>query len=251
VYRLTTLIVDLALGLRVDGIAPMQQPSAWRQAVSRGLHAGKVNLKPGIVIWILAGGVLLSWSFWPAMRSALEALAEIKSTWNYFFAFISTALAGAVVPGLVMRAMKRSGPKWITRLCWLTVFWAAKGIEVNFLYEAQAHVFGSEVDAWTLVLKTCFDQFVYCPIWAVPTMAIGYTLINSGWAGLRQDWAAGHWYARCVLPILLANWGVWVPTVLLVYALPTPLQLPVQNLVLCLWSLIVSVLATRVQPIEA
>lgn len=221
----------------------MSQPNAWRVALSRGLHAGKVNLKPGIVIWALAGAILASWVFWPAMRGALESVAEFKARWNYGFAMVSTAIAGGLIPGLVLIALGRSGPGWQRRLFWLTLFWAAKGAEVNLLYEMQAQVFGTGTDAGTLVIKTIFDQFVYCTIWAVPSMAIGYGLIEGGWSAVRRDLAGGSWYARSVLPILLANWGVWVPTVLLVYALPTPLQLPVQNLVLCLWSLIVSVLA--------
>lgn len=226
----------------------MSQPNVWRVALSRGLHAGKVNLKPGIVIWILAGGILASWTFWPAMRQTLEAIADFKARWNYGFAMVSTAIAGGLVPGLVLLALGRSGPGWRMRLVWLILFWAAKGAEVNLLYEMQAQVFGVRVDAGTLVLKMCFDQFVYCTIWAVPTMTIGYRLIDGGWSGLRGDFAGGSWYARRVLPVLLANWGVWIPTVLLVYALPTPLQLPVQNLVLCLWSLMVAVLAAPAEP---
>jgi hypothetical protein len=184
------------------------------------------------------------------MRSTLESVAEFKKTWNYLFAMVSTAIAGGLIPGLVMRAMGDRRPAWGRYLLLITVFWAAKGAEVNFLYETQALVLGEKTDVWTLAIKMFFDQFIYCPIWAVPTMAIGYTLIDSGWAGLRRDWMQGSWYARCVLPILLANWGVWVPTVLLVYSLPTPLQLPVQNLVLCLWALMVSVLTLRTQQVS-
>jgi hypothetical protein len=40
-----------------------------------------------------------------------------------------------------------------------------------------------------------------------------------------------------VLPITVANVAVWVPAVVAVYLLPLPLQLPMQNLVLCLWAL--------------
>jgi hypothetical protein len=40
--------------------------------------------------------------------------------------------------------------------------------------------------------------------------------------------------------MLLANWGVWIPTVAAIYALPVGLQLPMQNLALCLWSLMLA-----------
>jgi hypothetical protein len=39
---------------------------------------------------------------------------------------------------------------------------------------------------------------------------------------------------------LIANMAVWVPAVAVIYALPTPLQLPMQNMVLCFYTLIVA-----------
>jgi hypothetical protein len=39
---------------------------------------------------------------------------------------------------------------------------------------------------------------------------------------------------------MVANMGVWLPAVIIIYALPTPLQLPLQNIVLCFYTLIVA-----------
>jgi hypothetical protein len=52
--------------------------------------------------------------------------------------------------------------------------------------------------------------------------------------------AGGQWYRRKVLPVLISNLGVWVPTVCIIYALPTALQLPLQNLVLCFFTLLLA-----------
>jgi hypothetical protein len=46
-----------------------------------------------------------------------------------------------------------------------------------------------------------------------------------------------RWYRRRVLPVMVSNWGVWIPAVSIIYMLPPALQLPLQNLVLCLWAL--------------
>jgi len=40
------------------------------------------------------------------------------------------------------------------------------------------------------------------------------------------------------LPMLIAGWLVWIPTVMLIYLFPLPLQLPFQNIILCFWSMI-------------
>jgi hypothetical protein len=41
-----------------------------------------------------------------------------------------------------------------------------------------------------------------------------------------------------VLPVLLGVWTVWIPVVTCVYALPSALQMPLFNIVLCFWSLL-------------
>ena len=47
-----------------------------------------------------------------------------------------------------------------------------------------------------------------------------------------------RWYLRDVVPVMVSNWAVWLPAVFVIYVLPTPLQLPMQNVVLCFWSLV-------------
>ena len=56
-----------------------------------------------------------------------------------------------------------------------------------------------------------------------------------------------RWYLTRCLPLLIMNLGVWVPAVAIIYALPLALQLPMQNLVLCLFVLVVMML-TREEP---
>jgi hypothetical protein len=71
-------------------------------------------------------------------------------------------------------------------------------------------------------------------------MVIGYMFKDSGYSIRRTRLNLGpHWYRRRGLPLMLANWGVWIPTVICIYCLPTPLQLPIQNIVLCMWCLMI------------
>jgi len=44
---------------------------------------------------------------------------------------------------------------------------------------------------------------------------------------------------RQTVPVLISNWAVWVPAVAMIYAMPPALQLPIQNLVACLWVMMV------------
>ena len=59
------------------------------------------------------------------------------------------------------------------------------------------------------------------------------------------DFRTPRWYARRALPMLLANIGVWLPLVCIIYALPTPLQLPLQNIVLCFFTLMLANMSQR------
>jgi O-antigen ligase len=48
------------------------------------------------------------------------------------------------------------------------------------------------------------------------------------------------WFLRELLPVIIANLGVWLPTVTIIYTLPTVLQLPLENLVLCFFTLMLA-----------
>jgi hypothetical protein len=48
--------------------------------------------------------------------------------------------------------------------------------------------------------------------------------------------------------MLISNLGVWVPTVCIIYALPSALQLPLFNLVLCFFTLLLAHLAHTEKP---
>lgn len=214
----------------------------WRA----GLAAARANVVPGVVLSLFAVALLLSYWYVPAATAALEALAELKLRLGWPFVVISTAMFGAVIPWLVQRA--RPGVRAVTlwsHLWFLVAFWGFKGIEIDLLYRLQAAWFGHGSDAATLTIKTVVDQAIYCPIWAVPSTVLAYAFKDAGlswartWTPIRElGWA--KWYGREVVPVLISNAGVWVPAVLVIYCLPLALQLPVQNLVLCFWSLLLA-----------
>jgi hypothetical protein len=119
----------------------------------------------------------------------------------------------------------------------LVAFWAYKGLEVDLLYRLQSRVFGDTAHWTVLVQKVLVDQLLYCPLLAIPATTLCYSGLRRGWRRLLDGRSLAGWYRREVIPLLVLNWMVWLPAVSLIYCLPLPLQLPMQNLVLCLWSL--------------
>jgi hypothetical protein len=43
----------------------------------------------------------------------------------------------------------------------------------------------------------------------------------------------------------MSTWAVWIPAVTIIYCLPAPLQIPLFNLVLCFWVLVLSFISKR------
>jgi hypothetical protein len=230
---------------------PTPSPKAPWEA---GLRGARANLLPGIVLQLLAVALVVGYYHLPQVHASLEELTTFRQHSGVTFGIISTALFGGVIPFLYLwsyATARGEGPRysWAQGLA-ITSFWAYKGFEVDLWYRIQARLVGSGHEVSTISIKVVLDQFVYCPLVAVPVTAVVYQLVEShgDFVGLAADIRSGGWFRRKVLPILISNLGVWVPAVAVIYALPTPLQLPLQNIVLCFFTLIVAN-QTRAQPL--
>ncbi len=225
--------------------APVLEGNAyWSNSVRRGWEAARTNALPGLIIVLVALGVLVGYHQCPAFHDMLEVVRGWKLRFGFAFSAVSTALFGGLLP-LLFRLIPREtrkDPQWGS-LPFFVGFWAFKGMEVDALYRLQAWIFGDTTSVGVVAVKVLVDQFVYCPIWAVPTMMLGYLWKECGYSVAEVRRRLGpRWYATRCLPLLMANLGVWVPAVAIIYALPLALQLPVMNLVLCLFVLLVMML---------
>jgi hypothetical protein len=216
-----------------------KKDAPWRS----GIQGARANFLPGIALQLAALALVLGYYNVPGIHGVLSRLAEIRQATGLSFGIVSTALFGGILPFLYIHFSSRKGPGYPPRYGWiqglgLTVFWGYKGLEVELWYRFQAHMFGSGHTAGTIVLKVLLDQFVYCPVLAVAVYQAVEARYN--WSEPIADIRERGWYRRRVLPVLLSNLAVWVPAVAVIYCLPTPLQLPLQNIVLCFYTLVVA-----------
>jgi hypothetical protein len=96
----------------------------------------------------------------------------------------------------------------------------------------------------TILKKTLVDEFVWVPFFAVWQLVLGYLLIEK--KGSVTEFRAAlkrKPFLQRVIPLMIANWVVWIPAVSLIYLFPLPLQLPLMNIVLALWCLILTFFA--------
>jgi hypothetical protein len=222
--------------------------SPWRA----GLHSARANLLPGLVLQAGALALVLAYYRHAPTRAMLEQLTTLRSEVGVIFPICSTGFFGGLLPFAVMKLQRSTRSRYTWRQGGvIAAFWAYKGFEVDLWYRALARVFGEQHDAATIVIKSLCDQFIYCPIVAVPFTALVYEWTETHFdrAALVADVRAGGWYRRRILPLLISNLGVWLPAVGIIYSLPTALQLPLQNLVLCFFTLLVAHQVSR-QPLR-
>jgi hypothetical protein len=226
----------------VGGFMSMEasgQEAPWRS----GVRSARANVLPGFVLQVAALALVFAYYSHGPTREALARIAEIREDHGVGLAIVSTGFFGGFLPALYLRLRAATRNHYTTaQAAVITAFWAYKGFEVDLLYRLLARYVGEGHDFATIAIKTVFDQFIYCPIVAVPVTVLIYEWVAAQfrgdvvWADLRR----GRWLRRRVLPVLISNLGVWLPMVCIIYSLPTPLQLPLQNLVLCFFTLIVA-----------
>lgn len=233
-------------------------------ALGAGLSAARANLWPGVALSVFAVLVLLGYEFWPAMHESLQRLAAWRGEQPLWvamgFAALTTTLAGAVAPGLV-QALRPGAPReTLAGFAWLLAFWAVCGLQVELLYRGLDALVGPGRGPLPVATKVFLDMGVYCPLFSLPETVLVYGIKRHGlsWRRYRRAAFGGPgvgsgvgsgvgtavfaWYRREVFPVLVSAWAIWVPAVCVIYLLPLPLQLPMQNIVLCFWCLMLAVL---------
>jgi hypothetical protein len=102
-------------------------------------------------------------------------------------------------------------------------------------------IFGSGVDWRTIASKVLVDQFVYCVFWATPVTALFYAWMDVGFSAKRLK-AEKNWSEifDLILIFTVSTWMVWIPGTAIIYSLPSPLQIPLFNLTLCFFVILVS-----------
>ncbi len=220
------------------------EEAPWRV----GLHSARATALPGMVLITTAAAVVTAYYFSPPVHAALETFAGFRTRGGFLFSALATAFFAGLIPFLYLRFHPRTSAlhPW-PHLIFFVVFWGYKGIEIDLLYRMQALLFGNQADWLTITKKMLVDQLIYNPFIAAPYGLMLYAWKDAGfrWVAPLADLRASRWYYRRVLPVMIAVWGVWVPTVCLIYALPLALQLPLNTLVNCFWVILFSLITLQ------
>ncbi|WDE95301.1 hypothetical protein PQO03_06155 [Lentisphaera profundi] len=205
-------------------------------------NALKQNMKPGLVLQAFALILVFSYYNSLSVQESLVSLTELKEQNRYLFSGLSTTLAAGIIPYLILSLSKRVKFNFNV-LLFMMVFWFWKGTEIEYFYSLQAELFNTGSDISIIIKKVLFDQFVFSALYAVPCIVIVYVWKDANFS--FRHWKAGlnnELFKVRIPTVLVSNWLVWIPACSVIYSMPTPLQVPISNIIACFYVLMIEVL---------
>jgi len=243
------VLIAIAFPDRLSWTAPgaarrAEPPFVSNQAhfFSPALRGVRANLVPGLVLQACALVLVVGYFELPALRNLLATVGELKVEYGYLYAALSTSFFVGVVPYVViLLGGRRDRQRPLHEAAFFVFYWMIRGLEVDLFYRLQASWFGEDSSVTVIATKVVVDQFIYNPLWACPSQMLAFLWKDSGYSleRTRESLRRQSLVRRTAL-ILVTTWSVWVPAVAIIYTLPTPLQLPLCNLVGCFWCLLLT-----------
>jgi hypothetical protein len=231
---------------------------------------------PGVLLWSLALGVLISYWESKDFMDLLDRIGDVRSDWGVGFTGLSVGFSGGLLPSLLMyccqkrsdnstepiassskaTAAAESPAEKVSKvhpaslILYNTLLFAGFGVWIDIFYQLQAVIFGEEADFGTVVVKMLFDQLVFTPFLHVPFIQLALMYPKYGFdccafaraATAKRMFTVHGLLGGWLFPALLPTWLIWAPTVLVVYSLPSSLQVIIFAIVETFWALIQMVL---------
>jgi hypothetical protein len=210
--------------------------------IKRALAA---NFAPGLCLQAFAISIGLAYFYWPASSPTFQFFADLKAQYGISYAIVSTSFFGGLLPFLYMLCSGQIKHKVWQQLLFYLGVWALMGAVINEFYALQVLLFGEGTDWLTIVKKTAFDQFVFSTFLTGPFIALAFL-----WRDQSFDWQATKTHFADLVKVqipstVVTTWIIWIPAVSVIYMMPSNLQIPLFNLVLCFFVLILAILNTK------
>ncbi len=214
------------------------------QLFSRIARALRHNLLPGVILQTIAVALVLAYFGWPAAQPVFLFFTGLKMHYGLFYSLVATSIFGGIIPFFLLRMTGQIHGQAGKEFIFYTVFWALKGVEVDLFYTLQNHLFGSGHDLRTIACKTLVDQFLYVAFWAAPCLTLVFLWKEQGFSLSKTRRKLNREFFILQIPtVVISNWLIWIPAVSMIYLMPPSLQIPMFNLVLCFFVLLLAFLS--------
>lgn len=230
-------------------IAVKSEESLFAASIAPGIAAIRRFWKPFVLIQLCGLTFVILYYTVPGLAGSLEGVARLKATHGYLFSFIAGIIGGAIVPEvfkiLTMREEKLDAHR-LKELFFTSFYFGFMSALCDALYRLLDVIWGTEVTLSNAILKMMSDQFVFTPTLGTMVAAIYFPLYRSRWNFRKVLGGFGwNWYLKNVLPILLPAWCYWIPMCLLMYSMPSLLQVPFSVCATAAWGLMVTAVTVR------
>ena len=200
------------------------------------------NLFPGLCLQLFAFSIGLAYFYWPASQPVFNVIADLKAQYGSAYAIISTAIFGGLLPFLYIWLSGKVRVMIWQQCLFYILIWALLGWLINEFYGVQVILFGEGTDWLTIVKKTAFDQFVFSTFLTGPFIALAFL-----WKDQQFNWQQTKMHFADLIKVqipttVVTTWIIWIPAVSVIYMMPSNLQIPLFNLVLCFFVLILAIL---------
>jgi len=165
-------------------------------------------------------------------------LSDWQTSDGWVAAFLNRVIFCGVIPGVFLVSVKSIRPKRPLLTVFVYSLWGGCwGIACDAFYTLQSMMFGCGTDVATLAKKTLVDQLVWNFFICTPVNAVFFPWVARDFhRGLRIDWR--KFFAEDCVVLLVANWIVWIPVTVAVYAFPLSLQIQLVGLACSFWMLV-------------
>lgn len=205
-----------------------------------GWAAVKANRLPMVALWIVAATLVTGYYYLPTVEAAMRPIFDFQANGGWRAAVANRVVFCGLLPGVFLLTVKTLRPArpWATVLA-NCVWMGAWGIASNAFFTLQSRVFGSGHDISTLVVKVLVDKCMWSALLCVPLNSIFFFWEGRDFSVSRckVDWPRSY-LRQIYLPILLADFMVWIPVQFAVYMFPVELQIQLVGLAGAFWSLV-------------
>jgi hypothetical protein len=207
-----------------------------------GLIAFRKNIRPILVIQVAIISLVVGYYIFPQVREVAGHVSNWKDHASIPALFAVGMFAGGLLPEIAkaVSGHLKPSPDWFKSTLYNALVYGGVALLTNVFYNALGMWFGQGSDPRTVVTKTCVDMFVATPLMFTPftvTLFEAYAL-GFDFKKLGASLSRGY-YRRRIVPTLVMAWGVWIPVLSAMYALPLSLQFPTAMLAEAAWSIMV------------
>lgn len=206
-------------------------------------QAFKQNWLPAFFLQGFALSLAYCFYYVPSALFVFNYIAAAKQEAGIYFAIASTALFGGFIPCLYLWLTHKIKQQIVFQFVFYIVVWAILGALVDIFYQQQSIWFGDAVDMQTIAKKAAVDQFIFSALLTCPCLTVAYL-----WKDCHFNWQQTRTFINRKLFVekipttVITNWLIWFPAVAIIYSMPANIQIPLFNLVLCFFVLLLSML---------